>query len=271
MTAETDFESQLHQLFNSAFACEGKPIEVLAQRKKLEELFVRIKQQWSRLGESEPFWSVLVADRFKRANIQQNLEEFRSSGRYDSQLIQRFAQKNNIDVPAGVCLELGCGVGRSTRYLADVFRRVLAVDISPGNLAECKKYMAEEKISNVETFLLADPRDIKKLPRANVFFSQLVLQHNPPPLQHYLLDEILKKMNRNGLAVFQTSTHKVGYSFVIDDYLKSPEKTMEMHCLPMSYIMQLFEKNHFSVIEVARDNCTGSQHHSYTFFAQKRR
>src|SRR5438094_9465912 len=42
------------------------------------------------------------------------------------------------DPRGGVCVEVGCGPGRMTRHLAERFDRVIAIDVSPGMLAQAR-------------------------------------------------------------------------------------------------------------------------------------
>jgi len=53
-------------------------------------MFARIVEQWSALGESEPFWSVLSHDRFRVQNIEKTKAEFYVSGGDTDQLIDIF-------------------------------------------------------------------------------------------------------------------------------------------------------------------------------------
>ena len=109
----------------------------------LTRLLDRIRRQWTHLGETEPHWSVLTADRFKanQINDPKNMEEFHASGQREARLIDLFGERTGVPHHGGVCIELGCGVGRVTRRLADRFDKVIALDISPGNLALCDAYM----------------------------------------------------------------------------------------------------------------------------------
>jgi cyclopropane fatty-acyl-phospholipid synthase-like methyltransferase len=163
-------------------------------------------------------------------------------------------------------LELGCGTGRVTHVLADRYARVLAVDVSPGNLRLCQEKLIQMGKTNVECLLLKCPRDIENILPVDLFFSTIVLQHNPPPVIHYFLDQIFGKIREGGSVIFQVPTDRAGYSFNVIDYLASPAPAMEMHALPMRAIFSLFAKHRLRPLEVLMDGWTASLG-SHMFFA----
>lgn len=253
----------------SQFRSNPAPIQVGVDNRTLEELFEIVKEQWTELGNTEPYWSVLTGDDFKTENINANIDRFNLGGEDTVAELKALAKRNNIDIPSKSCFELGCGVGRVTRYLSSEFKNVICADISPGNLKICKSYLSKLDLHNVKTHLFKQPQDINHIPRFDVFFSIIVLQHNPPPVQFYLLNKIFGKINKGGLCYFQIPTHSANYHYSADSHLKGEKFIMDMHCLPMRYIMSLFEKHHFSVLEVLKDSKAGYDLHSHTFLAKK--
>jgi SAM-dependent methyltransferase len=236
---------------------------------QLDSLFERTARQWIELGKTEPYWSVLTSDIYKSATFANHKNEFYDTGRTSDSIIDIFFQRANRGFAGECCLELGCGVGRTTRFLAERFRKVIAIDVSAGNLDLCRQYLQSNGLNNVEYIRLERPADAGRLPGCDFFFSTIVLQHNPPPVIKYLLDEILGKIDNSGFALFQVPTHAEHYSFEVEKYLRSPAPEMEMHCIPMHVIFELLEKNDFLPMEVIMDAWTGD-YGSHTFFAQKR-
>lgn len=235
----------------------------------LMEMFERIQAGWRRLGETEPYWSVITSDKFKMANFDENLEDFLASGRASVQWFRNVARRNGIELPKNKkCFELGCGVGRITLPLSEMFETVSGADVSKGNLRECSALIERSGKTNINTILLDDIQDLQTLSNFDVFYSILVLQHNPPPVQKFALKTILKKANPGGIAYFQIPTHIPNYSFTAEEYLKDTDDDMEMHALPMQEVFKLLSENGFSVLEVFQDHFTGMPG-SHTFFAQK--
>lgn len=251
------------------------PIQVDISDEDHERLFLRIKNQWTDYGENEPYASVLSDEKFLMAKVHANMAEFNASGGDPVAWLALLAARNGISIPGGTCFELGCGVGRITKHLAGTFEKVLAADISPGNLAVCEKYLQEVGVENVQPMLLTHPHDVDALPGFDAFVSIIVLQHNPPPIQYYLLDKILGKISNGGVCLFQTATYNPGYSYSVDYQLGLGEddfRRWSLHCLPMRFITKLLRKHGFDVCEVIQDKMAGglsSKFHSHTFFAVK--
>lgn len=240
-------------------------IEVDVSQPILERLFSRIRDQWVKLGETEPYFSVLSTEKFLKAHIQQNLTEFQSSGEREVNYLLRLAEKNNLNINFGTCLELGCGVGRTTAYLSPKFNEVIAFDISPGNLSIAQRYLAELSRSNVKFQLIRSLEDFDYPDKIDVFISFMVLQHNPPPLQKFFLERIFRSLNPGGIFFFQTVTHAPSYRYSAEANFNYPADTeSEMHCLPISDILRTVQKSGLLIIDVIKDG-GGHNHDSNSF------
>jgi SAM-dependent methyltransferase len=250
------------------FAAPRLPIETDVEPVVLDQLFSRIKDQWNELGEREPYWSVLTGDDYLRANFDPNQTAFWESGRGHAAMVDYLPARNGVFVRRDTCLELGCGVGRVTRFLAERFERVIGVDISPGNLKIAQEHLDQNGITNVMLRLLSEPRDIENLEEFDFFFSLITLQHNPPPVQKFILKRVLRALRRNGCALFQLPTFRANYSFSVGPYLEGPTPLMEMHALPMNVVFSIFDEFGLICKEVVMDNATGA-YGSHTFIAHK--
>jgi SAM-dependent methyltransferase len=155
-----------------------------------------------------------------------------------------------------------------TRFLAERFERVIAIDISPGNLKLAQEYLEESGVTNVTFHLIADPGEIAHLEGFDFFYSTIVLQHNPPPVQRFILESVFRALRSGGCVLFQIPTFEQDYGFSAEPYLRSPVPRMEMHALPMSVIFALFDACGLSCKEVVMDSATG-HYGSHTFVAQK--
>jgi len=247
---------------------EARRIDVDATPEQLKALFDRLQHQWETLSSHEPFWSVLTHESYKRANFDAHKRsEFYATGYQHAHLVELLCERTNSRVQRGLCVELGCGVGRITKHLAQLFDHVIAIDISQANLDECKRMAEAEGLSNVETFLLHSVSDLKELPNFDFLFSLIVLQHDPPPVQKFILDLLLGKISRGGGFLVQTQTFDADYQFNLEAYLAADAaETMEMHSLPMHHVMTLAKQHGFTMREVLTDNITG-RFGSHTFFA----
>ena len=249
---------------------EESHIDVDVSEARMQALFARVQSQWRALGQRDPFWSVLTHDEFRAANLtEEALDAFYHSGESSAGLIDLFAARNNTALPRGVCVDFGSGVGRVSVHLAERFDKVIAVDISEGNLHQCREMAARRGLSNIECHLLRSPQDLSQLPDVDFVYSVIALQHNTPPIQKLMLDTLLSKIKNGGGFLFQTQTYYHDDAFDVETYLNSPVDVMDVHSLPMHEVLRLIENHGLSIREVAWDHWTG-RHGSYTFFGAAR-
>jgi SAM-dependent methyltransferase len=247
----------------------ARQVDVEVSQADLEAMFERIRAEWSALGEEDPYWSVLTHDVYRGKRLSPaEAEVFFATGGDAVRILETFAGRCGVELPAGRCVEFGAGVGRVTAHLARRFQDVVAVDISPGNLAICEAVMAEQGADNVTPLLLRSPADVRSIPDYDVLFSTIVFQHNPPPVQAFLLDVLLSKLRPGGAFLFQTPTHALGYRFDVAAYLASKPMGMEMHNMPMAEVIRLIGQHGAVLHEVLMDPWTGL-YGSHTFFGVK--
>ena len=261
----------LLEIINGQYIARNE-IEVNATPLEMETLFQRIKSQWKILGDHEPFWSVLNEESFKVKNIAENIpsniKAFYDTGKDDVEKYEIFLSRAKLISPKGICLEFGCGVGRATINLSGIFDKVIGVDISSGNLKIAEKYLRNENIENVNLIRLEEVHDILNLPNFDVLFSFIVLQHNPPPVQKFILEALLQKINHGGICFIQLVADFPDYSFNVGDYLNLPIGIMDVHGFPMPVALDLFQKHGFVIRDVRPDGWLGS-YGSFTFLAQR--
>jgi SAM-dependent methyltransferase len=249
-------------------------VDVKTDAATMERLFRRVERCWNTQGRTEPFWSVLSHDRYKRANFDSNAAEFWDTGPGEVQRMDAWLSRNGVDTAQfESCLELGCGVGRVTPWLARRFRTVTACDISPPHMELAKVEVANQRLDNVEFVLIDRLRAFDALPEVDAVYSVIVLQHNPPPVIREILRRVLRRLRPGGVAFFQVPTHAEGYQFDVQEYLTRPEHLeIEMHVIPQREIFDLAEASDCSVLEVEPDWCVGTPGWmSHTFLVRKQR
>jgi SAM-dependent methyltransferase len=239
----------------------------------LHKLFAHIQGTWHSLGETEPYWSVLTSEKFKQSHIQQALDQFYDSGMSDVRRLFSTLERNNIDYAAfKSCLEYGCGLGRVTRWLSEKFDIVYGYDISLAHLERAESYLNGQHIRNTVLRHIKHINEILNLPKVDLVYSILVLQHNPPPLMSFIIRELIKALNPSGVALFQVPTYRLGYRFSLEEYYdnEAPNHQMEAHCLPQKTIFTIARQEGGQVIEVLDDCHTGVPYEvSNTFLIQK--
>lgn len=270
LLGSSEYLDRLPRRVKEFYLREAPRIDVDADDASMQALFARVRSQWRALGESDPFWSVLTHDEFRSANLSKEaLAAFYESGAEHAAFVDLFSARNNTPIPRGVCVDFGCGVGRVAMHLAERFDKVIAVDISEGNLRQCGEMAARRGLSNIECHLLRSPEDLSHLPDVDFVYSVIALQHNTPPIQKLMLDMLLSKIKNGGGFLFQTQTFFHNDAFDVEGYLNSPIDVMDVHSLPMHEILRMIENHGLSLREVASDHWTG-RHGSHTFFGVAR-
>jgi SAM-dependent methyltransferase len=229
-------------------------IESEADAAALEALLARVGDAWSALGEAEPHWSVLTQDRYRADRIADNRAEFMASGEGYARLIVGMLARHGIapaDLPRAV--EFGCGVGRITIPLARRFAHVTGCDISAGHLAAARAAGTEAGAANLAWWHVG-PAALLPEPSWDFWTSQLVLQHNPPPLIRHILQRAFAGLAPGGVALFQVPSHMRGYRFDLAKYLAMPPRQgMEMHALPQRAVLDLAADAGLRLIELRDD------------------
>jgi SAM-dependent methyltransferase len=236
---------------------------------QIDTYFSRLINQWTFLGENEPYWSVLSSDEFSGSMSTEQIARFYDSG---NEIVQRYLDLGmsmglKLDVKQPV-LELGCGVGRITKSLSERFHAVTALDVSPGNLSIARTNLSGN--SNIEFVLVNNLEAIVDLPCFGHFISVITLQHNPPQIQDVLLKTILSKVSPGGLAFFQTVTS-------ISNGVQNTNQNLEIenqfstYSFPMDKILTILRNLEFDLLEIYRDDFQQDpDFHSYSFFVQKK-
>ena len=247
-------------------------IELDAPGKFLEEIFAHIQGTWLSLGEHDPYFSVLTQGRFWQSEItKQRIQEFYESGKEEVARLLKTLARNSIDrTSLKTCLDYGCGACRISRWLSEEFESVHAYDVSKKHLNIAKKYLKKQRISNVIFCQLKALKDLENLPRVDLIYCVIVLQHNPPPFIRWTITRFMRALNSGGVAFFQVPTYKEGYRFLAEEYLEnvSTEGEIEMHVLPQSEIFTIVRDEGCRLIEVLED-LSASWGLSNTFLVQK--
>ena len=262
------FEDGVASVFH---ANNGDKIEFEVSDDAMSEILKRVIAQWTILGDEDPHWAVLSGDDFKRENIDANREKFYSTGEGSFNVIEDFCRRNNVIRPKGACLELGCGVGRVTNFLAKNFERVVGFDVSEPILRLARRHLESSGLANCDLRLLRKLNDLSDAGAYDFFYSIIVLQHNPPPVMKRMLEIALTQLRKGGAFLFQIPTHRSDYAFDAKSYLenaKSDEASFDMHVLPMHAVLDTIAESGCRVKEVVADNYAGHPG-SHTFFGVK--
>jgi len=147
------------------------------------------KIKWEILAKLNPNYYV-----FSNKLVSEDKIKYRKSGKDDFQKfilkdeeLKRFLENSQ----SKTCLEFGCGNGRMTEFLAEIFAKVYALDISEGMIESAKK-----RLSNIRNIIYIKNIGEKiSLPDNSIdfIFSYAVLQHFP---NKKMVKERLKEFHR---------------------------------------------------------------------------
>jgi SAM-dependent methyltransferase len=229
-------------------------------------LLAHVQETWTRLGNEQPHWSVLSADQFKPEHIAKNEDAFYGSGAADTAtLIAALHRHGFAPEQLPRILEYGCGLGRVTAHLAHAFNSVVACDISPSHIQKAKETVCMTGAANVAFRLVGLP-EFGMHDNFDLWYSRLVLQHNPPPIIAMILRRAFVQLVPGGVAVFQVPTYAVGYRFTLDEYLSGVNRSdsIEMHVLPQRAVLDIVRDAGCIPFEIREDASVG---HSGTWLS----
>jgi SAM-dependent methyltransferase len=250
---------------------DGRGVDLTLDEAQAESLSAQVETVWSRYGREEAFFSVLTNPRYLSSTLRdEHVEEFYATGAAEVDRFMEACRRNGVEPQANwSVLELGCGVARMGEAFAERFAAYAGVDISAGHLALARERLSQRGVSNATLRLLTD--FLAADDGYDIFFSVIVLQHNPPPIIHKLLDISLRRLNPGGYACFQVPCFLYDYQFEAGQYLAQADRPeiMEMHALPQHHVFDLLARHGLRPVEVVPDGRIGSIGVSYSFLARK--
>ena len=156
-------------------------------------------------------------------------------------------------------VEFGCGVGRMTAQFAPLFNELVGLDISRPHLRLAEQTMARFGHRNVR-FVHVTPTDLHPVSGFDLWFSRIVLQHNPPPVIMHILDLMFRRLDPGGITIFQVPTYQVGYRFNIGAYLRGDlGSRLEMHVVPQRAVLELGYRHRCRLLDLREDTGVVSQ------------
>ena len=158
-----------------------------------------LQRQWDRFGKKDPLWAVLSLP--EKRHGRWNEAEFFETGRLEIEGVLRRAGDLGVVPARSRALDFGCGVGRLTQALAEVFEACDGVDIAPSMIALAEKY---NRFGDRCRYHLNDAPELRLFPDQSFSFvySNLVLQHMPAELSRIFIGEFLRVLAPGGLLVF---------------------------------------------------------------------
>jgi tetratricopeptide (TPR) repeat protein len=232
-------------------------IETSSEPDALRRMWDFIRSAWEDLGEKRAFHSVITYDRFLPDRLKESEQEFWESGQTEAaSVVAKLETVSSMEMADAVLLEYGCGVGRVTVPLAKFVKRVVAYDISEPHLTLARKHATQFRQANVDAILMGGLDT--EFERCDLFYSRIVLQHNPPPIIGHIVKKLIRALRPGGIGLFQVPTYGLGYRFIVNDYLEAPKiLDMETHCFPQAELFSLIAGEGAHILEIREDNSVG--------------
>ena len=245
-------------------------IETEATDTQLSAMRAHVEKVWSAYGEEQTYWSVLTADKYRDAALDAAaLADFYASGFGTYDQIARLLARNGVE--AGrirSVLDFGCGVGRLAAPFVQHLGHYIGVDISAGHLRLARERAAASGLDDTEFMGVGD--FLRSDIAYDLYYSLIVLQHNPPPIMREMLRAGLRRVRPGGYALFQIPALIFDYNFSVEHYLAGGWRdSMEMHALPQRVVFAELADAGFRLLEIVPDPFIGPAGISYVYLAEK--
>lgn len=162
-------------------------------------------RDWEELAALDPLWAIVPAPGTRLGGWE--LDRFLESGRADVEALM--AEARRLGAPRGrsSALDVGCGVGRHARWLAEEFGDYVGIDVSEGMLERAREL--HHDLPSV-SFRQVDAAALEALPsdRFDLVQCWLVLIHLPRAEAVVdALRGLVRVLAPGGLLVFQVAVH----------------------------------------------------------------
>lgn len=247
-------------------------IDVSGRAKDMKSLLSHMKKVWTKYGVEDPYYSVLTNEIFRKSTIgDQEVAEFYANGIKEYEFITKILHHNGISLSSSsTVLDFGCGLGRVGAQFATRYKKYIGVDISAPHLAQAESHFRSIGLDNSD-FILLEKFLVEPIV-ADLIFSVIVLQHNPPPVIGMLIKKMCQSLSPGGVILFQVPTGIIGYKFDLAHYLKNlpSEGVMEMHAFPQAEVYKIMRDCDCELVEVFEHDMIGPIGESTIFVAQKK-
>lgn len=159
---------------------------------------------WQHLGSIDPMWAVLTDPR--RDGGRWDATSFFAAGRSEIRTILKWLESQGLATATpGRAADFGCGIGRVTAALGAHFGQCVGIDAAESMIETARRlHEGDGRLR----FLLNKSRALDTFGDHSFDFvySNIVLQHIPPPFAAGYISELIRITKPSGLCVFEVPT-----------------------------------------------------------------
>ena len=156
--------------------------------------FRKLKTDWDEAAQTQYFRDY-IAQGFNEE------EAFKKSGEDNTNWIREFLNSYKVDWKDKVVVELGCGAGRMTEFIAKDVKHIQAIDISAEMLKRLHQRLGYER--KIETLCIIRDYSVISDLSVDLIISFLVFQHTPEDMVERLFQDGHRILKSKGYYFFQ--------------------------------------------------------------------
>jgi cyclopropane fatty-acyl-phospholipid synthase-like methyltransferase len=194
-------------------------------------------------------WDIAAQTQYFRDYIAQGFNEeeaFKKSGESNTNWIKDFLALYNVSWKSKRVVELGCGAGRMTEFIAQEASLVQAVDISAEMIKRLRERLGRQR--NIEPLCIIRDYSVISDLSADLIISFLVFQHTPEDMVERLIEDGRRILKQGGYYFFQiplSETHKC--------HPCNDANALDMVYWTLEEIKELAIKYRFEIIHFPKD------------------
>jgi SAM-dependent methyltransferase len=215
---------------------------------------------WDEMGRRDPHWAIL-SEPGRQGSWDD--EAFFATGR--AEIDATLADVGNRLGAHDAALDFGCGLGRLSQALAIHFASVTGVDVARSMVEGAQARNAfPDRVSYLVNTAATLPFDDATFDFA---YSNLVLQHVPPPGAERYISELVRVLRPGGVLVFQELSHRAptlrnamlrvlpsGARRLVRRARKGWVASMTMDGVPRAKVTALIQAAGGEVVDIRDDN-----------------
>jgi len=153
-----------------------------------DDIGARMREDWNRRAQENARWYI--------ASDVKDGDEFRASGAFD--VDRSLAGLDHHWLKSATVLEIGCGTGRMTEFLAPLVHQLYAVDVSTEMIERARARLGV--VGNLELLLVRGDNLAEFSDQSfDLVVSYIVLQHIPNPVVRQYFRDIRRILRPNGI------------------------------------------------------------------------